>query len=109
MISKALISRENIFKSPKSVRISTANGIVDVTERAYCSIPSLGITVEAILLKSTPPALSLGRLIESGYLFHWTRRGVVMTNPDGVEFEVEVVNKVPYIYATEEYGIAAEK
>jgi len=44
------------------IEINTANGVILVTECCDIHIPTLNITVMAILLESTPDVLSMGRL-----------------------------------------------
>ena len=60
--SNHMISRKDIhncgngqiFHSTKAVPIATANGVVETTERVYVAIPTLGISVEAIVMEHCP-------------------------------------------------------
>ena len=50
MISKAACSGLHVYNSSKLIAIATANGLVETRERVYVPIPSLGVSVEAIVL-----------------------------------------------------------
>ena len=69
MMKHAKVSAAQIYKSSKTIRINTANGPLEVTDRAYLSVPTLNDNVEVILLPETPAALSLGRLFIAIYVF----------------------------------------
>ena len=71
MVKRSKVDSSKIYKSSKVLRINTANGKVDVSDRAYIFIPTLNDHAEAIVLNETPAAISAGRLIAAGYLFIW--------------------------------------
>ena len=67
MVPRHSVRQDDLYKATKPILIKTANGIVEVKKRAQVYIPTLGVRVEAIVLQSTPPALSIGRLVDLGF------------------------------------------
>ena len=61
-----------IHKTAKVMKLQTANGIVSADKRVHVDIPSLGVSVNPILLESTCDVVSMGRLVmEKGFTYHW--------------------------------------
>ena len=85
------------YKAERPLRIRTAAGVVDCDRRAYVDLPALKDAVEAIILPDTPCALSVGRLIDAGYLFYWEDQVPRLITPTGEEAEIFVMAHVPYI------------
>ena len=58
---------------------------IELTGRTPLTLPHLEDTVNALVLASTPPVLSLGRMcVEDGYGFHWPPHGTpVLVTPQG--------------------------
>ena len=54
------------------MRLATANGTIEVSRAARCSLTALGVEVRALVAEDTPNVLSLSRLIaEHGFSFYW--------------------------------------
>ena len=58
--------------SGETIRLDTANGVVEITEQVVLNVPELNEEVRACVLDATPAVLSVGRrCMEHGYAFHW--------------------------------------
>ena len=88
-----------IHKTPKVMRLQTANGIISADKRVNIDIPSLGVTVDPILLDSTCDVVSMGRLVmEKGFTYHWQPgEQPYFKNKDGQVIECSVRGYVPVI------------
>jgi hypothetical protein len=57
--------------SEETIRLDTANGVVEITEQVVLNVPELNEEVRACVLDATPAVLSVGRrCMEHGYAFH---------------------------------------
>ena len=85
----------------KSVSLRTANGAVQSTERAQIALHELFERINPIVMKSTPPVLSIGaRCYELGYGFVWEpfQQHPWLILPDGKHrFDFRTRGNVPYI------------
>jgi len=83
---------------PTPVNLSTANGKLAADKYIELQVGPLQSRVNTLLLKNTPPVLSVGRRIEEGYSFIW-RAGhkPYLKTPDGERIELEVRDYVPYL------------
>ena len=52
--------------------LSTANGPLKVKHKVTVCSPMLGLCIEPLLLRNTPPVISVGLLILVGWMFFWT-------------------------------------
>ena len=76
--SNSVISREDVADperirpAAKSKKALTANGVITMDKVLDTWLPALSDYIPAFVLKSTPNALSIGRLsTEFGYTFWW--------------------------------------
>ena len=82
----------------------SAKGPVSFETAVDTPIPGLGVQ-ELIVLPNSPRVLSVGRLIEQGYSFHWIplldqggkflAHYCILRNPSGAQVQLDVVNRVP--------------
>ena len=79
------------------VKLRIAAGDLTTNQSVLVSPFGEDTSIDALVLPDSPALLSLGRLCgENGYSFHWPSGGIpTMTLPNGNQFELEVVNRVP--------------
>jgi hypothetical protein len=83
---------------PMPVNLSTANGRLAANKYIEMQVGPLRSRVNTLLLKNTPPVLSVGRRIEEGYSFIWrTGHKPYLQAPNGEKTELEVRDYVPYL------------
>ena len=89
------------IRSCTPIPLQTANGIVYADKSAKIYIRALSLTVDALMLKDSPPVLSLGRLCtENGLSYIWTCNKVpYLIRADGTGPRIECIPKfnVPFI------------
>ena len=51
----------------------------------------------AIPMKNDEWIAGLGRVVQAGYDFHWTKQGCTLTSEDGTELPVVIKNGLPYL------------
>ena len=63
---------ERLLTSKEPMVVSTANGTLEMPNYVNSLIPGLGASIMVNIAKSSPAALSLGKLCKDlGYEFHW--------------------------------------
>ena len=67
--------RKTIRKMAVPIRVTTANGIMEVTEKADVDVKDLNITVTVKLNCDTHFLLSVGKLVEDNCSFEWPSKG----------------------------------
>ena len=88
------------YYSNNPIRMITANGESSSSKQGKVFVPKLGKTIDAYLVRSSPPVISVGmRCIDDGYDFIW--RGSkgeppYMVKPNGDRIELVVRDYVPY-------------
>eukprot|EP00971_Amphidinium_carterae_P266969 5295298-Amphidinium_carterae.1 len=66
------------------VRLSTANGVIRAPQRVSINLPGLGdLSVEPLILDSSPCVLSVGQLRAAGFGFVWMPNELYLVMPDG--------------------------
>ncbi|MCP3676954.1 MAG: hypothetical protein GY721_05020, partial [Deltaproteobacteria bacterium] len=107
-----LIARDEVTGDDESTVtrefvLRTANGPAHVTTRVRSRIPGMnGAEARYLVLNQTPAVLSIGRrVMENGYDFVW-RAGEQphLSDADGHEFELQVINNVPYWFCDRDDG-----
>ena len=84
----------------RAYRLNTANGRIKAQRVIELESKSLGSPFEAVILDSSPCAISLGRYCQDlGYSFHWPRGShhPYMINQAGNRVNFTVINYVPYV------------
>ena len=72
--------RRRLRKLDVPLQLTTANGATNATHTAEVYVRELDITVVALVLGSSPPLLSLGKLCtENGFRYVWGRRTSLFT------------------------------
>ena len=84
---------------------NTASGECRLKGSIIMEIKPLSETSSALVLESTPNALSVGpRCMKYGYSFHWPCGQVpYLVTPDGFQVDCEVENNVPTLLTTHEF------
>ena len=85
----------------KTISMATVNGPLSVEEAISVHVPNLERTVEFIIVKDSPPLLSVGRLcMLEGYGFFWPPRQIPwLISPTGRRINLQVHDFVPYCSA----------
>ena len=79
-------------------KLHTANGVVTTRDSVQCHVNTLSCPVNALVLSSCPPVLSLGGLIDHGYSFHWSKEdGATLTGSDGKCIQLVIEGHVPFL------------
>jgi hypothetical protein len=81
------------------IRLSTANGVTEVTKSVPLQAGPLLEVAHPLLLPSSPAVLSIGRrCMDQGYAFHWMlKRKPYLVDPNGKKVMLLVNNYVPYL------------
>ena len=74
LVARSAVHARDIMQSQKAVHLRSANGKLDIFDRAYIYVPGLDVKVEAVVLPYGTCALSMGKLIAQGYSFSWEAR-----------------------------------
>jgi len=82
-----------------TLTLSTANGSVTTSIAVDTHLPGLMEGFSPYVLKSSPPALSIGqRCMEEGYDFVWGKDNKpLLVRPDGQVVEFKMNSRVPYL------------
>ena len=93
--------RKRIQKMAKGISMATVNGSIVADQCITISLPNLDRTVEFVIVKDSPPLLSVGRLcMLEGFGFFWPpRRTPWLVSPDGRKINLQVHDFVPYCAA----------
>ena len=84
MVPRKSVYARDVYAASKPIKLATANGVVCSYDRVFVIIPALKTCVEAVVLDSTPAALSLGRLVQYGFKLSWSESvKVVFVSPKG--------------------------
>ena len=108
MVPRSAVRTEDLYPTGKPFSIRTANGTIVVKDNAQVYVPALDTRVEAIVLASTPPALSIGMLADMGFSFAWLaheKDPVLSFNGEPVPLWTAHHN--PYVDHDEVFRIAA--
>ena len=98
------------FKTKKTIKVSTANGEVEIKDQVTVRVDGLTEPVSGYVLKSSPDTLSIGVLcMQHGYGFHWEpfSKAPCLITPDGQAIDCKVRHNVPYIEPDVMQNIAA--
>ena len=81
------------------IRLCTANGTIVPRGRLKLHIPSLKLDGSFLLLRDSPPVLSIGQLVEKhGFSFSWTPEGgALFRAPDKSKIRCTVKDFVPLL------------
>ena len=71
LVARNAAHAKDITQGQKAVHLRTANGKLDIFDRAYIYVPGLDVEVEAVVLPYGTCALPMGKLIARGYSFSW--------------------------------------
>jgi ribonuclease HI len=84
---------------PSPISLDCVGGVVEALDKFVVSNPTLG-ELEALRVNNSPPVLSLGQLVKSGYSFRWSydKYGTpLLIKPDGTKVALEVENHTPVL------------
>jgi len=96
MISSKQVDMAYSIPASRPYKLATANGKIEADRLFWAYIPVLGQAIEAVVLDSTPAAISTGALCAEGWQFSMDHRGAVLTNPEGIIIPTFVEHNVPY-------------
>ena len=92
-----------IYDLNHTVKITTANGIVDVTQAVRVYSKELGLTVHALLMEGNTCVLSLGELCtKDEYDFVWRHGRYPFLERDGRRIYCNPTNNVPHVCVASE-------
>jgi len=64
--------KESVQELERTVRLNTANGVIEANEFLPLDIPALGDTLDCVVLEDTPAVISVGERCEArGFGFYW--------------------------------------
>ena len=87
-----------IRENPESLRLATANGVVDAKAILDIHAPELQVDARVLVLDDCPNVLSVGRLVEDNlFEFHWIPGRAWIRNSEGHDQECVVQNYVPML------------
>ena len=89
---------ETKINGTMSNAVETANGTVHSLGVAKVGVEKLGENFDMTVLNHCPDLLSVGRLVDAGYKFHWDETGCYLIKPSDEMIELEVNNYVPVLY-----------
>ena len=82
---------------PSKCAVETANGKVGALGEATVYVPGIQTTVDAVVLSKSPCLLSVGMLVQQGYVFRWGPSGCWLHQPRGGSTPLHVVGGVPIL------------
>ena len=90
--------RKRIHTLAKPLAMATVNGLLTVSEAINVGVPNLDRSIEFIVVKDSPPLLSVGRLcMLEGLGFYWPpRKTPWLISPAGKRIHLSVHDFVPY-------------
>jgi len=99
LVPKKCVPQGAIFQSSKIMRLRTANGVIETSDRCWVEVPGLDHHVEAIVLPHGEAALSVGRLIMQGFGFRWDPEDLIpiMSTKEGKKAFVWCEHHTPYV------------
>ena len=101
IIGKKFMTRQehqNIREADVPVILKTANGDIVANFVTDIYVKQLGRTVEAYVLKDSPPLISMGKLRrEFGYRFYWEDEKPFIKRKDGTYVHCSTSQDVPFI------------
>jgi hypothetical protein len=74
LVSRRKLSKRILRKKkplPQAMRLTTANGTVEITDSVPIPIRPFGESIDAAVLPDTPAVISVGERCENGYGFYW--------------------------------------
>ena len=95
----SVVEHEHVREAEDTLTLSTANGSVTTNIAVDTHLPGLMEGFSPYVLKSSPPALSIGeRCMEEGYDFVWGKDNKpLLVRPDGQVVEFKMNSRVPYL------------
>ena len=95
----SVVEQGHIHEAESTLTLSTANGPVTTSIAVDTHLPGLVEGFSPYVLKSSPPALSIGqRCMEEGYDFIWGKDNKpLLVRPDGKVVEFKMNSRVPYL------------
>ena len=95
----SVVEQGKVREAEDTLTLSTANGPVTTSIAVDTHLPGLMEGFSPYVLKSSPPALSIGqRCMEEGYDFVWGKDNKpLLVRPDGQIVEFKMNSRVPYL------------